>query len=443
MPFAVTWMDLEIVILSEMRKLKTRGGEKTCLREYTDLLKIPCLPLRRQEDSKALQRLHRQLLSHFLFAVWTDIAAVVTDGYWLPSYKLKSSWATGLHLSVLFGHVECLLVLLDHNATINCRPNGKTPLHVACEMANLDCVKILCDRGAKLNCYSLSGHTALHFCTTPSSILCAKQLVWRGANVNMKTNNQDEETPLHTAAHFGLPELVAFYVEHGALVDSVNAHMETPLAVATYWALRFKEQEYSREHHLICRMLLDYEAEVNARDDDFKTPLHKAAWNCDHVLMHMMLEAGAEANLMDISGCAAIQYVLKVTSVRPAAQPEICYQLLLNHGAARIYPPQFHKVIQACHSYPKAIEVVVNAYEHIRWNVKWKRAIPDDDLERHWDFYHSLFTVCSNSPRTLMHLSRCAIRRTLHSRCHRVIPLLSLPLSLKKYLLLEPEGIIY
>lgn len=39
------------------------------------------------------------------------------------------------------------------------------------------------------------------------------------------------------------------------------------------------------------------------------------------------------------------------------------------------------QVIQACHSCPKAIEVVVNAYEHIRWNGKWKRAIPDDDLE--------------------------------------------------------------
>ncbi|OWK06245.1 ASB4 [Cervus elaphus hippelaphus] len=194
----------------------------------------------------------------------------------------------------------------------------------------------------------------------PSSIKRAMPSKEPRANVNMKTNNQDEETPLHTAAHFGLPELVAFYVEHGAIVDS----------------------EYSRDHHLICRMLLDYKAEVNARDDDFKSPLHKAAWNCDHVLMHMMLEAGAEANLMDINGCAAIQYVLKVTSVRPSAQPEICYQLLLNHGAARIYPPQFHKVIQACHSYPKAIEVVVNAYEHIKWNVKWKRAIPDDDLEK-------------------------------------------------------------
>lgn len=98
----------------------------------------------------------------------------------MPSYKLKSSWATGLHLAVLFGHVESLMVLLDHDATINCRPNGKTPLHVACELAHLECVNVLCDRGAKLNCYSLSGHTALHFCTTPDSILCAKQLVRRG-----------------------------------------------------------------------------------------------------------------------------------------------------------------------------------------------------------------------------------------------------------------------
>lgn len=64
-------------------------------------------------------------------------------------------------------------------------------------------------------------------------------------------------------------------------------------------------------------------------------------------------------------------------------------------------------------------------------------------LQRHQDFYDSLFTVCSNSPRSLMHLCRCAIRATLSERCHRGVPLLSIPLSMKKYLLLEPEGIIY
>lgn len=64
-------------------------------------------------------------------------------------------------------------------------------------------------------------------------------------------------------------------------------------------------------------------------------------------------------------------------------------------------------------------------------------------LQRHQDFYDSLFTVCSNSPRSLMHLCRCAIRAILSERCHREVPLLSIPLSMKKYLLLEPEGIIY
>uniref|UniRef100_A0A8C5JM43 SOCS box domain-containing protein n=1 Tax=Junco hyemalis TaxID=40217 RepID=A0A8C5JM43_JUNHY len=117
-------------------------------------------------------------------------------------------------------------------------------------------------------------------------------------------------------------------------------------------------------------MLLDYKAEVNARDEDFKSPLHKAAWNCDHVLVHMLLEAGAEANIMDVNDF---------------------------------------------------------------WFI----------LQRHQDFYDSLFAVCSNSPRSLMHLCRCAIRAILSERCHRQVPLLSIPVSMKKYLLLEPEGIIY
>lgn len=82
----------------------------------------------------------------------------------------------------------------------------------------------------------------------------------------------------------------------------------------------------------------------NLQEEDHKSALHKAAWNCDHVLMQMLLEAGADARAMDINGCAPIQYLLKVTDVRPMARHELCYQLLLNYNAARIYPPQFHKV---------------------------------------------------------------------------------------------------
>lgn len=80
----------------------------------------------------------------------------------------------------MYGHLESLLVLLNHKATINCRPNGKAAIHIACETANVECLKILCNHGAKLNCFTMSGQAPLHFCTTRTSIPCAQQLIWRG-----------------------------------------------------------------------------------------------------------------------------------------------------------------------------------------------------------------------------------------------------------------------
>lgn len=120
--------------------------------------------------------------------------------------------------------------------------------------------------------------------------------------------------------------------------------METPLITAAFWAMDIRERTYNSEHHLVCRILLDHNANPHLYEEDDKTALHKACWNCDHVLIQMLLEAGAKTNAMDVNGCAALQYLLKVTQIRPWAIPERCYQLLLNYGAARVYPPQFHKV---------------------------------------------------------------------------------------------------
>lgn len=123
--------------------------------------------------------LSRWIVQRKVFAKAGNTFSLCT-GYWLPSYKLKISWATGLHLAVMYGHLESLSVLLNHKATINCRPNGKAAIHIACEMANVECLKILCNHGAKLNCFSMSGQAPLHFCTTRTSMPCAQQLLWRG-----------------------------------------------------------------------------------------------------------------------------------------------------------------------------------------------------------------------------------------------------------------------
>lgn len=371
------------------------------------------------------------------------ILASYKQGYWLPGYKLEKSWAMGIHVCVMYNALETALVLLQKGAAVNRMPNGKTPLHVACEVSNADCVALLLAHGAKVNSLSLSGHMPLHYCITTESVDCAKQLILKGANINEPSHNNSEDTPLHTASRFGVPQLLALYLAHGASVDAVNSLQETPLMTAVFWAFDSKEQIYSQDHHMVCRLLLDHQANPDLQEEDHKTALHKAAWNCDHVLMQMLLEAGANPRAMDINGCAPIQYLLKVTDVRPMAIPELCYQLLLNHNAPRIYPPQFHKVLQSCHDYPRVVEILVNSYERLKPTNKWRAAIPDDCYKRHKNFYDSVFAVCTNTPRSLLHLSRCAIRASLGRLCHSGVPHLPLPSPMKRYLLLEPEGILY
>nr|XP_020487233.1 ankyrin repeat and SOCS box protein 4 [Labrus bergylta] len=371
------------------------------------------------------------------------ILASYKQGYWLPGYKLEKSWAMGIHVCVMYNALETALVLLQEGASINGTPNGKTPLHVACEVSNSDFVSLLLSHKAKVNSLSLSGHTPLHHCTRRESVDCAKQLILKGADVNMPSHSNEEETALHTVARFAIPELVALYLARGACVDALNSLQETPLMTAAFWAFDTREQVYREDHHLVCRLLLDHGADPNLQEEDHKTALHKAAWNCDHVLMQMLLEAGANTRAMDINGCAPIQYLLKVTDVRPAAIPELCYQLLLNHNAPRVYPPQFHKVLQSCHNLPRAVEIMVNSYERLKPTNKWRASIPDECYKRHKVFYDSLFAVCSNTPRSLLHLSRCAIRASLAELCYRGVAQLPLPSSMKKYILLEPKGILY
>ncbi|XP_066529997.1 ankyrin repeat and SOCS box protein 4 [Hoplias malabaricus] len=371
------------------------------------------------------------------------ILASYKQGYWLPGYKLESSWAMGIHVCMMYNALESALVLLQRGAAVNRKPNGKTPLHVACEVSHADCVNLLLNWGAKVNSISLSGHTPLHYCITHESVDCAKQLILKGADVNMASQNNDEDTPLHTAARFGIPELVALYAVHSADVNAVNTRMETPLVTAAFWAMDAREQTYSRDHHLVCRMLLDYNAKPNLQEEDKKTALHKASWNCDHVLMQMLLEAGANPNIMDVNGCGALQYVLKVMQFRPLSIPERCFQLLLNYGANRVYPKQFHKVLQSCYDYPRAVEVMANTYEHLMQTRKWRAAIPDTTYERHKSFYDSLFAACTNKPRTLQHLTRCAIRTAMRGRCESGIQQIPLPAPIRRYILLEPVGIIF
>ena len=49
-------------------------------------------------------------------------------------------------------------------------------------------------------------------------------------------------TPLHLAALYGYPELVALLCKHGANVHARNASLETPLQMASRSGIRIRER---------------------------------------------------------------------------------------------------------------------------------------------------------------------------------------------------------
>ena len=66
-----------------------------------------------------------------------------------------------LHEAVSNGHADILMVLLRHNADVNCRANsGYTPLHLAASSGHVNCVRVLLDNGADITIMNEYGKTA-------------------------------------------------------------------------------------------------------------------------------------------------------------------------------------------------------------------------------------------------------------------------------------------
>lgn len=101
----------------------------------------------------------------------------------------------------------------------------------------------------------------------------------------MFAHNVDGWTVLHLAAYFGHPELCKALLNAGAPVDvlSGNAMQNTPLHAAV------------AGNRLPCaRVLLDYGADVNARQHGGWTALHGAAQAGNRDLVELLLAAGAD-----------------------------------------------------------------------------------------------------------------------------------------------------
>jgi ankyrin repeat protein len=181
------------------------------------------------------------------------------------------------------GHSEVVRVLLEHGADPNIWDEGQnTSLKWASEGGYVDVVLLLLAHGAEIEDYG--SYSALHSASMRGKEAVVRVLLENGADVN--AGGYGGETPLHVAK---TDEVVRVLLECGAAdLDARDDIDRTPLHETT-----------SLGHVKAARVLLENGADPNARDNNNRTPLHTGTYRLGAEAAQVLLDYGADLNARD------------------------------------------------------------------------------------------------------------------------------------------------
>ncbi|XP_075608033.1 ankyrin repeat and SOCS box protein 5 isoform X3 [Balearica regulorum gibbericeps] len=210
---------------------------------------------------KLFVKISLAILSHFYIVKGNrkEAARIAAEFYGVP--QGQGSWAdrSPLHEAASQGRLLSLKTLLSQvNATTI---DGVTPLFNACSRGSAACAELLLEYGAKAQWESClpsptheaasRGHseclevliswgidvdqdlphlgTPLYVACVSQQIHCIRKLLYAGANVQ---KGKHLETPLHAAAQHSSTEIVNLLLEFGADINAKNTDFERPVDLA-------------------------------------------------------------------------------------------------------------------------------------------------------------------------------------------------------------------
>lgn len=280
---------------------------------------------------------------------------------------------TPLHIAARKGGINVINLLLKSKANIHSRSkNEETPLHIA--VAHPEAVEALLKAGADPNSVARGGQTPLHCAVRQECWQSVIRLSNHGANPYQL--DSEERSPLYYAiANDHLAIVEKFLQAHNASVD-LSAMMSWAIKSASFTVFEYLmalvqttvnnfdefkanllheaavggsieildlllrsgvdanlRQNGSSALHLAAQdacvdhvqKLIDFEAKVDARDDENRTPLHYAAETNDYEAVKVLLDAGSEINAQDNDLVTPI-YLAAESNCRDVLQVLLQYQ---------------------------------------------------------------------------------------------------------------------
>ncbi|KAM9834374.1 ankyrin repeat and SOCS box protein 5 isoform 3-T3 [Syngnathus typhle] len=169
---------------------------------------------------------------------------------------------TPLHEACLGDHAPCARALVDAGADVNALAvDGATPLLNACMVGSAACTEVLLENGARAQ--SLAHQPSpIHEATRRGHCACIDVLLTWGVDVDMDTTHLG--TPLYTACICQELECARKLLREGANVQKGKS-LDSPLHAAA-----------EKDCTAIVKLLLDFGADINARDGECRRPVDVA-----------------------------------------------------------------------------------------------------------------------------------------------------------------------
>jgi len=269
--------------------------------------------------------------------------------------KTDADGTTPLHKAVRAGDAAKVQRLIRGKTDVNAANRyGVTPLAIAAENGDQSIVLALLKAGANPNATLGEGQTVLMTAARAGNPEVLKALIAHGANVNAQEHDLGETALMWAAAenHAGAVKVLA---ENGADLNARSAPANFPAQrfttsgmVSTYlnrgeWtALMYAARQDAKEG---VNALVAAGADLNLRDPDGTNALSFAILNAHYDLAAILIEAGANPDVVDDSGIGALYEAVDMHTLgnmfsRPMPQradreydPVAIVKLLLDHGA--------------------------------------------------------------------------------------------------------------
>ena len=220
--------------------------------------------------------------------------------------------ATCLHKAVDTGcSNEVLQSILDHGADINATNTyNRSALMIACQKGKVDAIIVLLNAGANPNIVDANGYMCLHAAVLRVCIKGVIQaIIGHGAHLN--ATNGRKETALLLACWKGNEDAISVLLDAGADPNIANA-------VGTICLHTDIEEGCSSD---VLQAIICHGVHLNATDRRNETALSLACWEGNEDAISVLLDAGADPNIVP---CLHIAIEMSCSNV---------LQAIIDHGA--------------------------------------------------------------------------------------------------------------